>query len=407
MSSWTRTFWAVWAANFIAALGMQSFLPFFPSHLESLGLTDPHEIAVWAGLLYGAAPLTAALMGPLWGALGDRVGRKPMVLRAMLAIALFVGIMSFATSPWVLLALRVGQGVFSGFVAPSITLVSVGAPPERQGRVTGSLQSALALGTIGGPTLGAALAATLGTHAVFRVVSGAALLAATLVALLAREDASHRRAIRERLRAGHLLASMREDVASLGASRALRRALVLMVLVQLAFGATNPVLELYVRELGNGTEPLFGTGLLFSAVAVAAAVSMPLWGRFGDRFGHGRALSLCALGSGGAIVLHALASTYGALLGARVAVGLVSAGMGPIAFGVAAAETAVERRGGVFGAVFSARALALALGATTGGWLSAALGLRALFVAGGVLVWLGLLVPAGQSATALESSPPS
>src|SRR6188768_2903741 len=103
MDGWRRTWWSVWTANLVAAIGIQSFLPFFPSHLEHLGLVDRGEIAVWAGVLYGAAPLSAAITGPLWGALGDRYGRKLMVLRSLAAIALFVGLMSFATSPMQLL----------------------------------------------------------------------------------------------------------------------------------------------------------------------------------------------------------------------------------------------------------------------------------------------------------------
>ena len=48
----------------------------------------------------------------LWGALGDRVGRKLMIVRANMAIVVFVGLMAFVTSPWQLLALRLGQGLF-------------------------------------------------------------------------------------------------------------------------------------------------------------------------------------------------------------------------------------------------------------------------------------------------------
>ena len=66
MSDWKRTYWAVWTANFITATGMMSFLPFFPRHIESLGLTDRAEIELWTGLVFGAAPLAAAIMTPVW-----------------------------------------------------------------------------------------------------------------------------------------------------------------------------------------------------------------------------------------------------------------------------------------------------------------------------------------------------
>lgn len=127
MAPWKRTYWVVYAANLIVALGMMSFLPFFPSFLEELGVHDRAAVQRWSGITFGAAPLAAAVMGPVWGSIGDRFSRKLMVLRSMLAITLFVGAMGFARTPWELLILRLLQGVFSGFVPPSVTLVSVAA----------------------------------------------------------------------------------------------------------------------------------------------------------------------------------------------------------------------------------------------------------------------------------------
>jgi len=130
MGDWKRTYRAVWLANLITSVGMMSFLPFFPSLLEEMGVDSPVAVRVWAGAIFGAAPLSATLMSPIWGALGDRLGRKLMICRAMIAIAVFVGGMYFAQTPLQLLALRIGQGLFSGFIPPSITLVSVAAPPS-------------------------------------------------------------------------------------------------------------------------------------------------------------------------------------------------------------------------------------------------------------------------------------
>ena len=154
MHSWRHTYWVVFVSNLITAVGMMSFLPFFPAILQDLGVVDPDARAAWSGVCFGAAPLAAAFMGPIWGSIGDRFGRKLMLVRALLAIAVFVGAMGLATSPWHLLFLRLGQGVFSGFVPPSITLVSVASPREIQGRVTGSLQAALPIGMILGPLAG-------------------------------------------------------------------------------------------------------------------------------------------------------------------------------------------------------------------------------------------------------------
>ncbi len=181
-----RTYLAVWAANFLAAIGMMSFIPFFPSYLAHLGV-EPELVPLWAGILVGAAPLAAAFMGPVWGALGDRYGRKPMVLRALVGIVLFVSLMSLARTPLQLLFLRLGQGVFSGFLPPSVTLVTMSFPSGHQGRIAGGLQAAMAGGTIVGPLFGSFFRANYAPHLLFLATASLALVAALSVAILTRE----------------------------------------------------------------------------------------------------------------------------------------------------------------------------------------------------------------------------
>jgi DHA1 family multidrug resistance protein-like MFS transporter len=398
MEAWRRTQRAVWFANLVTAAGMMSFLPFFPSHLQALGLEDRGEIATWAGVLYGAAPLSAAVMSPIWGAVGDRVGRKVMVLRSMLAIALFVGAMAFATSPWQILVLRLLQGAFSGFVAPSLTLVSVAAPADRQGSISASLQQAMTVGAVAGPALGEFARAHGGIRAAYLVVAALALLSAGCVALFAQEHAGHRRVAaveREsgadsRGRAswrGALRASF-GDLAELRTNRALRAAVVLTFWLQFGMGATTPMLELVVQDFPSDAAHVLplSTGALFSAVAIANLVFLPWWGRFGDRHGHARALLACSCLSGAVLALHALPLSFDGLMAMRFALGAVMAGAGPLAFGVAAAESSTHGRGGAFGVVFAARCLAVAIAAALGGRGFGWLGARGLFLVAGGLV---------------------
>ena len=406
-SSWRRTYWVVWFANLVTSIGMMSFLPFFPSLLEEMGVDDPAAKRAWAGVIFGAAPLSATLMSPLWGALGDRLGRKLMVVRSMLAICVFVGGMYWASTPWQLLAMRLGQGLFSGFIPPSITLVSVGAPPERQGRVAGDLTTALALGGLIGPGLGGAIAVWTGSRRdVFLFVGAAALLAAALVAFLAVEDKSLRRPRKGRLSVGAALRGTRADVGQVLASPQLRSMALVVFALQLGLGSVNPLLELHVRDvLGADTaawgwvgalfrfDPTdrvavetFATGMLFTVMGLANLVSLPVWGRYGDAIGHRRALILCALGSVASLAVQAAASGYALLLAGRILMGVAIAGTGPLAFGLAAAETGADRRGGAFGVVFSARTLAVAVGASAGGLAASTIGVRGVMVAGALCV---------------------
>ncbi len=407
MTSWKQTYWAIWVANFVTAIGMMSFLPFFPEHLRELGLTDPDSIARWSAAIYGAAPLTAGLMMPIWGAIGDRIGRKPMVLRALLAIALFVGLMQFAETPLALFLLRIGQGLFTGFVAPSVTLVSVAAPTHRQGEVSGSLQTALAAGSIIGPFLGGYLSVYFGVRGVFMLVSVAALLSACCVLVFAREDPSQRRAKKEGQRGiGGLLRASSGDIGGVWSNPTLRLTIVAVFCMQFGLGATHPLTELYVEELfalGNdsGIEPwlmnvfdlaneeqlrTLMTSLMFGGMALIVLIGMPFWGWRGDRTGHVRTLlvssCLCVL----AMLFNALAPSLVLLFIARMFLGGAIAGGAPSAFGIAASEAPVESRGGAIAAVVSARTFAVSTGAIVGGQLAPLVGMRGLYFGGAALV---------------------
>lgn len=412
MEAWRRNFRVVWGANFVTAIGMTTFLPLFPLHLRELGVADAHARAIWSGALVAAAPLTAAFMGPVWGALGDRIGRKPMLLRANAAIVLFVGAMGFVTAPWLLLLLRLLQGVFSGFIAPAMTLVSVSAPPERQGRIAGALHTSVLAGNIVGPALGGWIGDQWGHRWTFFLC---AVLSAVALAAIARgveEEAggtprpastgaaasSATVAPVARLDPGVLL---REAAAFLRAGPL--RTMVLGVLV-VRGGAVlaDPVLADYIAGLRGAEEGRLGTltGLAFGAAALATLLVTPVWGRIGDQRGHGRLLGRCGVAAALCLLPQAFVGHVAILAALRFAGGIFLAGVLPSAFGLAACHSSVEQRGAANGFMFAAIGLANAIGPLLGGLCGGVLertefGLRPLFVLAALFVlggaaWLRL-----------------
>ena len=208
------------------------------------------------------------------------------------------------------------------------------------------------------------------------------------------------------LRAG--LRGTVDDQRDVWGNRSLRSALGIVFLLQFGLGSTNPLIELHVRDLlagerfeasllaslagwlpGQGRAGgglALATSLIFTCMAVANLLAMPAWGVLGDRIGHGRALRLAGALTVLALVAQAVSDSYTGLFWARAFMGLSLAGAGALAFGLAAAEVAVDRRGGAMGAVFSARTLAVALGGTVGGLLEGVVGVRGvMWLAAGIL----------------------
>ena len=129
-----------------------------------------------------------AIASPIWGVLGDRLGRKPMVLRSMVGGAITVGLIFFAQNPLQLVVLRFVQGATAGTVAAATSLVAAETPRSRVGWALGVVTSAVALGGAIGPVVGGFAGNLFGLRLVF-LGGGILLLVAILpVVLVVRES---------------------------------------------------------------------------------------------------------------------------------------------------------------------------------------------------------------------------
>lgn len=67
----------MWIAQFIAMIGMSMVIPFLPFYVRELGVTNLESVEKWSGLAFSGPFIMAFIMTPIWGALGDRVGKNP------------------------------------------------------------------------------------------------------------------------------------------------------------------------------------------------------------------------------------------------------------------------------------------------------------------------------------------
>src|SRR5882762_10875914 len=80
------------------------FLSIFIHH--DLGVAQGRDLDLWTAATASASGLALAIASPIWGVLGDRYGRKPMLIRSMVGGAITVGLIYFARTPEELLVLR-------------------------------------------------------------------------------------------------------------------------------------------------------------------------------------------------------------------------------------------------------------------------------------------------------------
>jgi nitrate/nitrite transporter NarK len=100
---WRLTLWSMVAVQFIMSISFSIVGPIMPLYLPELGVVSPASVNLWAGVLASSTSCVAIFTSPLWGGLADRYGRKLMVLRSTLGIAVFTFLMGIAQGPWQML----------------------------------------------------------------------------------------------------------------------------------------------------------------------------------------------------------------------------------------------------------------------------------------------------------------
>jgi MFS family permease len=161
------------------------------------------------------------------------------------------------------------------------------------------------------------------------------------------------------------------------------------------FTLAMPFLPLYIRELGvtDVAAIALWTGIILGATPAVTAISAPLWGRVGDRFGSKvlvlRSLTAFVLTKGA----MAFVTAPWQLLALRALLG-VFAGYGALTVSMAARSVPRERMADAIGTVQVAQRLGPAVGPLIGGVLAPLVGLRTTFLIAAAFYVVALLLVA-------------
>src|SRR5580658_7010205 len=121
---WRQNLAVCLLGSFTTIAAMTLLLPFLPIYVEQLGVSDRAAIAQWSGVAYGATFFAAALVAPLWGRLADRYGRKLMLIRASLGMAVAISLTGMVHDVYQLMVLRLLTGFLGGYASGSFVLVA-------------------------------------------------------------------------------------------------------------------------------------------------------------------------------------------------------------------------------------------------------------------------------------------
>lgn len=378
--SWRRNLYALWIAQTLAIIGFtlrDAYLPFF---IKDLGSGTTESAVLWSGLVQAGGAGVMTIAAPLWGIFADRKGRKPMVLRAMFAATLTVGLMGLATQPWHLVALRMFEGAFTGTVAASTALVAASVPKDRLGYSLGLLQTAVFSGASLGPFFGGMLADQIGYRATFGVSAGVLASAGIIVAIFVQE---------------RFVPAPRGAERGMDAVRASKTWLVtpvmmmmvtVLFIVRFAQMGVRPSLPLYIESLAHTSEARAASlaGLALGLLGVTSAISSVVLGRRGDRIGHRRILFFSVLGAGLIYLPMAFVNAPWQLIVLQGMFGVFAGGMIPAANAIVASVTPPERRGAIFGVTAAAMSLGGFFGPLAIATVTAAFGFPVTYILVGI-----------------------
>lgn len=384
MESWKRTLWILWFGVLLCSASYTMSIPFLPLFLFELGVGE-QSVNVWAGVVHSSAFLVGAIMAPLWGSVADRYGRKKMVIRAGLSLAVIYALIAFVRNPWELVGVRLLHGFVGGFVPASMAIVASASPKERMGWSLGMMQAGTMTGGILGPVFGGLLSTWFGQRMSF-VAAGAVIFAATIAVVFAVKEGKPALASKR--------TSVREDLRSVFGQKTLLSLLLLLVLFQMSYNMIQPLLALHVADLhGSVDEAALVSGFVFALIGASGIVASPLWGKAGEKRGYVNMLAFCLLGSGVVLASQFFIDRLWLFTLVQLLFGLFMAGIVPTVNTLMVRSTKEEFRGRSFGLTASANQLGSMIGPLLGGGLGWFLTFHWIFaIAGAVLIALGAFV---------------
>jgi MFS family permease len=372
--------------SFTTLVSLSMLLPFLPLYVQQLGVTSSSAIIQWSGVAFGATFLGTALTAPMWGHLADRYGRKPMLIRAAIGMAVVMSLIGVAHNIVELVVLRLLAGLVGGYASASIVMIGTQAPRAQAGWALGILSTGALAGNLIGPLVGGFLPALVGIRGTFFVGGAMIAVAAVATMVLVKEDFDRATDVKKRV------VSNADSPAV--AHRAVFAALfVTAMMVLFANMSIEPIITVYIRGLGVQTVNLTRVaGIVMASSALGSILTAAKLGALADRVGGWKVIIGCLLATGLVLVPQAFVTHWWQLAALRCLMGMTIAGLLPSIAKLVRHSSDDARSGKMLGYLQSAQFTGQVVGPLVGGLIGARIGLHEVFFVTGSLLVLCAMV---------------
>ena len=378
---WRRNLVVCVFGSFTTLVSLSMLLPFLPLYVRQLGVSSQSAVIQWSGIAFGVTFLGTALTAPLWGRLADRYGRKPMLVRAAIGMAVVMSLIGVAHNVVELVALRLVAGLVGGYASASTVMVGTQAPRERAGWALGILSTGALAGNLVGPLVGGVLPDWIGIRGTF-FAGGAMIAAAALLTIFVVKEEFHPASDAKAHAHGATGTPARRVnyvvVAAL---------LVTAMMVLLANMSIEPIITVYIGGLGVSAAHLARmAGVVMACSALGSMLTAARLGALADRFGSWRVIIVCLVLTGLAMVPQAFVTQWWQLAALRILMGMTLAGLLPSIGKLARQSVDENRTGRMLGYLQSAQFSGQVVGPVIGGLIGVHLGLHSVFFVTGALL---------------------
>ncbi|HTU10724.1 MAG TPA: MFS transporter [Allosphingosinicella sp.] len=345
----------VLAAVLIDTIGFGIVLPVLPGLIVDLGRVTLAEATRIAGYMLVAYAGAQFFAGPILGNLGDRFGRRPVLLFSMLAFAIDYALMASApTLAWLFVG-RLVAGVAGAVYGPANAVLADVTPPEKRAATFGLMGAAFGLGFILGPAIGGLLAG-FGTRAPFYAAAAIAAANALWMAFYLPETLPRERRRPFDWRQAHVFGAFAPLFRAGGATW-----LIVAALVWQIAHTVYPATWAFWAELDrHWTAGQIGWSLAASGLAMAVAQTF-LTGPAIARFGEARAVVI-GMSVGLLAFLGYLLATRDWMIYAIIAFGALQGLVFPSINALLSRLTDPSRQGALMGGMSSLASVAAIVG---------------------------------------------
>ncbi|UQS84037.1 MFS transporter [Bombilactobacillus thymidiniphilus] len=392
---WQRNMYILTFGNFIAGIGFSMVTPFLSLYITTLmhnNNTPTLHVALWTGIATSITYLISAIISPLWGKLADRQGRKLIILRASLGMAIVIGCMSIVSNVYELVILRGLQGIFSGYISNSNTLIATTAPSNKVGKALGTLTTGTVSGNLLGPLLGGILSQLWGFRIPF-LITGLLLLTAFFLCLFfVKEEFTPVPKSAE--------LSFKQVYHQLTAPKIIIGMCLTTFLIQTANNSINPIISLYVKQLmPHSSKVALISGIVTAMPGISSALLASKLGALGDHIGTKRVLIAGLVFATLIYIPQAFVTNVWQLMFLRFLVGISNAALLPQVQTILAKESPAKISGRIFGYNQSFMYSGNFAGPLLGACLSGAFGYAFVFLSTALLEFVNIIIVQKTSRT--------